>query len=105
MDIIISCTVNSVKRSAQSTVITTNEPTHQTAHRKYGILDTLTRSLGIMSSSNTILKSRLADIDIHPNVSSIDWIDFHRGRELIHEGEQAAEEAIPAILELMHGTG
>ena len=105
MDIIISCTVNSVNTSSKSAVITTNKPTHQTSHRKYGILDALTRSLGIMSSSNTMLKSRLADIDIHPNVAHIDWIDFHRGRELLREGEQAAEEAIPAIMELLHGRG
>lgn len=105
MDIIISCTVNSLRKSAKSAIITTDDLTHQTSHKKYGILDALTRSLGIMSSSNTMLKSRLADIDIHPNVSHIDWIDFHRGKELLAEGEQAAEEAIPAILELLHGTG
>lgn len=103
MDIIISCTVNSIKTLSKSTVVTTRESVQPSSHKKYGILDTLTRSLGIMSSSNTMLKSRLADIDIHPNVASIDWIDFHRGKELLREGELAVEEAMPAILELVHG--
>jgi len=103
MDIIISCTVNSIKISSKSTVVMPSDPAQSSTHKKYGILDALTRSLGIMASSNTMLKSRLADIDIHPNVASIDWIDFHRGRELVYEGELAAEEAMPAILELVHG--
>ncbi|MDY0092282.1 MAG: cyclic nucleotide-binding domain-containing protein [Candidatus Vecturithrix sp.] len=106
MNIIISCTVNSIKAFSKSTIIATSDTAEQSGrHKKYGILDALTRSLGIMASSNTLLKSRLADIDIRPNVASIDWIDFHRGRELMHEGELAAEEAIPSILELVHGRG
>ena len=54
-----------------------------------------------MSSANTLQKSRLADVDIHPDLSSIDWTDFHRGDELLDEGKRAAEEAISTILALL----
>lgn len=114
VDIIISCTVNSLrapsKQIIQNSLLSrdpgqplTQQTTLPAVDRKYGIIDALTRSLGIMSATNTIQKARLADVDIRPNVSYIDWIDFHRGDELLKEGEEAAKEAMPAILELLHG--
>ncbi|MBD3308437.1 cyclic nucleotide-binding domain-containing protein [candidate division KSB3 bacterium] len=116
LDIIISCTVNSVqapKKSPADEAALSLSLTHRAEQKKprsskknmYGILDALTRSLGIMSAANTIQKARLADIDIRPDVSHIDWRDFHRGDELIAEGVNAGEKAIPAILELIHGNG
>jgi hypothetical protein len=54
-----------------------------------------------MSATNTTNKARLADVDIRPDVSYIDWTEFHRGDDLLREGEHAAEKAIPAILELL----
>ncbi len=112
VDIIISCTVNSLrapsKQSNRNSLHANGQHSSQQANlpstdRKYGIIDALTRSMGIMSAANTIQKSRLADIDIRPNVSYIDWIDFHRGDELLKEGEEAAKQAIPVIQELLHG--
>ncbi len=111
VDIIISCAVNTLRKPMKQEMRGTGEHLDG-AHdempivmpqsdRKYGIIDAITRSMGIMSAANTLQKSRLADIDIRPKVSHIDWNDFHRGDELMKAGELAAEEAIPTILELL----
>ncbi len=42
------------------------------------------------------------DILIEPRVSHVKVMDFHRGREIIECGIQAAEEALPDILELLN---
>ncbi len=103
VDIIISCTVNSVKAPPKHLIHQIEEPAIAVpaTNRKYGILDAITRSMGIMSAANTLQKSRLADIDIRPNVAYIDWTDFHRGDELLNEGCRAAEESLSAILALL----
>ncbi|GAK51785.1 putative esterase of the alpha-beta hydrolase superfamily [Candidatus Moduliflexus flocculans] len=110
VDIIISCAVNTLRKPIKlhEEKMDEREAVHDDApitlpltDRKYGIIDALTRSMGIMSAANTLQKSRLADIDIRPKVSHIDWNDFHRGDELMKAGERAAEEAIPTILELL----
>ena len=111
VDIIISCAVNTLRKPMKYEM-QGKEGERDGAHdempivgalpdRKYGIIDAITRSMGIMSAANTLQKSRLADIDIRPKVSHIDWNDFHRGDELMKAGERAAEEAIPTILELL----
>lgn len=111
VDIIISCAVNTLRKPMKHEM-QGKEGELDGAHdempiigalpdRKYGIIDAITRSMGIMSAANTLQKSRLADIDIRPKVSHIDWNDFHRGDELMKAGERAAEEAIPMILELL----
>ena len=112
LDIILASSVTAVKavlkRPSSEAIGTAPEPPRASflsflsRKRNYTIIDALTRSLGIMSAANTLQKSRLADVDIRPNVAEIDWGDFHRGDELIAAGEQAAEEAIPSILALLH---
>jgi NTE family protein len=105
VDFIISCSVNSVyslsKRSDDELSGNGTEKQKEKTPQKYNIIYALTRTMGIMSATNTLNKARLADIDIRPEVSYIDWTDFHRGSELLREGEQAAKEAMPAIIELL----
>ena len=105
LDIIISCTVNSVKAPSKHLAKGhTEESRHLSLlgdDRKYTIIDAITRSMGIMSAANTLQKSRLADVDIHPQLSAIDWTDFHRGRELLDEGRRAAEDALSTILAIL----
>ena len=105
LDIIISCTVNSVKAPIKHLIKGHVEAGGHFAlpssGRKYTIIDAITRSMGIMSAANTLQKSRLADVDIHPNVSYIDWTDFHRGQELLDEGRRAAENALSTILAIL----
>lgn len=106
VDFIISCSVNSVyslsKRFGDDLPPGNGAETQRKKPpQKYNIINALTRTMGIMSATNTLNKARLADIDIRPGVSYIDWTDFHRGAELLREGEQAAEKAMPAIIELL----
>jgi len=44
---------------------------------------------------------RDANVVIHPDLSGIQWYELYRVEELIRRGEQAAEEALPAIRELV----
>jgi len=107
VDLIISCSVNSVyslskKPGDKPHPENGTEKSSAKAPKRYGIINALTRTIGIMSATNTLNKARLADIDIRPDVDYIDWTDFHRGAELLHEGEEAAKKAMPAIIELLH---
>jgi NTE family protein len=107
LDIIIACSVNtvhSIAENGQNEAINAGRDSESSKSApKYGIIQALTRTMGIMSATNTLSKARLADVDIRPNVASIDWTDFHRGEELLREGEQAAQRALPALIELLHG--
>jgi len=112
VDFIISCSVNGVSTISERYGGESNERAEHdpdsnilsdTEHepQKCGIMNALARSMGIMSATNTTNKARLADIDIRPNVAYIDWTEFYRGDELLREGEDAAEKAMPTILELL----
>lgn len=107
IDFIISCSVNAIysgaRRYDDEGSPTGNDAEHgpEKPSKNCTIFNALARTLGIMSSTNTLNKARLADVDIRPDVSYIDWTDFHRGDELLQEGREAAEKAIPAILELL----
>ena len=108
LDYIISCSVNATSKRFVGELPVSNHPGDISGHqaekvaKKCGIFDTLSRTIGIMSVTNTLNKARLADVDIRPDVAYIDWTDFHRGAELLREGEHAAEKALPAIMELLH---
>jgi NTE family protein len=113
VDFVISCSVNSAYSLAKRVNGESPESRYpgsriekhvEKSAKKYRIIEALTRTIGIMSATNTLNKARLADIDIRPDVSCIDWTDFHRGEELVRVGEEAAEEAMPAIMELLHGS-
>lgn len=111
LDFIISSSVNSVETLSKrfsgedgGMILPADETADHPpdkAMKKCSITNVLSRTIGIMSGTNTQSKARLADIDIRPEVSAIDWNDFHRGDELLHAGELAAEKAMPAILELL----
>ena len=61
-------------------------------------------ALGIMN--DRITRSRLAgdppDIHIKPNIGHIGMMEFEKGEELIAIGEEAAEKALPAIIDAMN---
>lgn len=70
--------------------------------QQFKILDVLFRTIGIMGAAIIEPRAKLADVDIRPELTHIDWREFHRGPELIAAGEEAAEEALPAIRELLY---
>ena len=66
--------------------------------------------LGVMSASLNIMQVRItqsrlagepADAMIRPRLTAMGAMDFHRGAAAIHEGERAAELAIPMIRGLL----
>jgi NTE family protein len=70
------------------------------------LLEVLTTSLNIMQVR--ITQSRLAgepaDVVIRPRLAGVMAMDYHRAAVAIAEGERAAQQALPAIAELL-GTG
>ncbi|MBI4055105.1 MAG: patatin-like phospholipase family protein [Elusimicrobia bacterium] len=46
-------------------------------------------------------RTEVADVLIRPNLTGFDWTQFHRGKELLEVGEQAAEAAMPKIKALL----
>lgn len=65
------------------------------------ILDVMTASINIMQVRVT--RSRMADdppdLIVAPHLAHINLLDFHRAKEAIEEGEQAAKVILPALLE------
>ncbi|MGQ9724218.1 MAG: patatin-like phospholipase RssA [Tepidimonas sp.] len=69
------------------------------------VLDVLTTSLNIVQWR--ITQSRLAgepaDVIVRPMLTDIAAMDFHRGSPAIAAGRKAAEQALPAIRDLLGG--
>jgi len=67
------------------------------------MVDVLATSLNIMQMR--ITRSRLAgepaDVMIRPRLSEIALMDFHRAAPAIAEGQRAAEQALPELVELL----
>jgi len=119
MDIVISIVVNSVyaRPTGPANPITSHGDTllHSVFNELKGeisspsdkpeqfkILDILFRTIGIMGAAIIEPQAKLADVDVRPDLSHIDWREFHRGPELIAAGVEAAEDALPAIRELLY---
>lgn len=117
-DIIISIVVNSVYATPPNPIVRVNplgdslilsifnelkgEVSRSDKPERFNLLDVLFRTIGIMGAELIEPRAKLADVDIRPDLAHIDWREFHRGPELISAGEEAAEEALPAIQELLH---
>lgn len=69
--------------------------------KKPAIVSIATQMIGVISSQS--LKSSLvgADVIIAPQVSHINWGDFHRARECILQGELAARDSLAEIQRLL----
>ena len=65
------------------------------------ILDVMTSSINIMQVRVT--RSRMADdppdLIVAPHLAHINLLDFHRAKEAIEEGEQAAKVILPALID------
>jgi NTE family protein len=67
-----------------------------------GILETILQSIDIMYAKIAEVQIRNADVLIRPRVSHINSSDFDRRHEAILEGEKAAVEALPKILQILN---
>ncbi len=67
------------------------------------LFDSIAGSINI--TQDRITRFRIAadppDILINPDVNQIGLLEFHRGREVIKEGEQAVEKMLPEIRQLL----
>jgi len=67
-----------------------------------GTIDTILQSIGIMYSKLSAIQLAKADVVIKPKVGYIGSSDFSKRHEAVLEGEKAAIEALPKILEIMN---
>ncbi len=65
------------------------------------IVDIMFRTNSITSHKLKTLLLEAADVIVRPDVGHIHWADFQNIRDLIEEGERAAREKLPDILELI----
>lgn len=63
------------------------------------------RSLCIFYYELSRMQSKLADVDIHPNMDGYGMFEDNKSEELYNAGVKAAEAAIPKIIKLMHERG
>jgi len=66
-----------------------------------GTIETLLQSIDIMYSRIASVQLQKADVVIRPNVMHIGSSDFSKRHEAILEGEKAANEALPRILQIL----
>jgi NTE family protein len=66
-------------------------------------LDTIFQSINIMESKIAAAQLSRADVVIHPKVGHFASGDFTKRHETILEGEEAAQAALPKILQLTYG--
>jgi NTE family protein len=64
-------------------------------------VETLLQSINIMYSKLAAIQLSQADVVIRPRVGHIGSADFSKRHEAILEGEKAATEALPKILEII----
>lgn len=62
-----------------------------------GIFNIFSKMLYTMEYQIASGKPDLSHIVIHPNLKNFSWIDFHKAKQIIPLGEEAAEEALTKI--------
>lgn len=65
--------------------------------KKPWVFDVVYRSVETMECRISAESVKMADVVIRPKLADYGLFDFHRVKEIIRAGEQAAEEALPAI--------
>ena len=70
-------------------------------HKVDNVLKALVQSVQIMGEELNSYQSRLADLTIKPKLVNIDQFDFNRAKEIITQGELAAEKAMRKIKKKM----
>jgi NTE family protein len=65
------------------------------------IFDIIMQSRAISSHRMAELDSSRADVVVKPDTSTIRWRDYGKARQIIEQGEKAAEQMIPRIKDLL----
>jgi NTE family protein len=66
------------------------------------MFDIIMNSMQVLQHELGNFKAISADVLIKPDLSDFTWIEYYRSSELIQRGEEAAEQAIPAIERALH---
>ncbi|HZK24940.1 MAG TPA: patatin-like phospholipase family protein [Oscillospiraceae bacterium] len=74
-------------------------------HKPQHILDVITQSLDVMQRDLSRYSLEAADVVISPALREIAPGHFHRAKEAIKAGEEAAHEALPSIRQMLEKEG
>ncbi|MCM8796113.1 MAG: patatin-like phospholipase family protein, partial [Candidatus Omnitrophica bacterium] len=69
---------------------------------KTNILDIIFSSIEIMQSEVAEKESQLADVVLHPDVSGMHWLEFHKAEEFAQRGEEVARCNLEKIWEVIN---
>ena len=94
--------VDAAKRYGADIVIAVDISSDVESAMPAGTIDTILQSIGIMYSKLSAIQLARADVVIKPKVGYIGSSDFSKRHEAVLEGEKAAIEALPKILEIMN---
>lgn len=94
--------VEAAKRLGADLVIAVNISASTERTPPTNTIETLLQSIDIMYSKLAAIQLSQADIVIRPKVGHIGSADFSKRNEAILEGEKAAAEALPRMMELLN---
>jgi NTE family protein len=93
--------VDAAKRLGADIVIAVDISSTIESTAPVGTIDTILQSISIMYAKLSALQLSRADVVIRPKVDRIAQNDFTKRHEAVMEGEKAALEAIPVILQIV----
>jgi len=93
--------VGPARRLGAERVIAVDVGSRLRKRRVTNVIQVITQAFQIKGSELGISQGAEADLLIRPDVVEVDQIDFSHGRELVQKGQEAAEEALPQIRELV----
>jgi NTE family protein len=94
--------VEAARRLGADIVIAVDISTSVERHLPEHTIETILQSLNIMYSRLASIQLSMADVVIKPKVGHIDPSDFSKRHEAILEGEKAALEALPQIMQIIN---
>jgi NTE family protein len=93
--------VEAAKRLGADVVIAVDISSAVERAQPEGTIDTILQSINIMYSKLSSIQLAQADVVIKPKVAYIGSADFSKRHEAILEGEKAAIEALPQIMQII----
>jgi NTE family protein len=93
--------VDAAKRQGADIVIAVDISSDVESTKPENTIETILQAINIMYSQLANLQCSRADVVIKPKVGHIGSSDFSKRHEAILEGEKAAAEAIPKIMEIL----
>ncbi|MGV8057318.1 MAG: patatin-like phospholipase family protein [Smithellaceae bacterium] len=93
--------VDVARRYGADIVIAVDISSSLASSKPAGTIETIMQAIDIMYNKISVIQLKNADVVISPNVGYIGSSDFSKRHEAIMEGEKAANEALPAINQIL----